>query len=281
MEALTEPAKARESTAPVLSVVVPTRNEAHSVGPLMLRLAAALGDYAHEVIFVDDSDDGTDGVLQDLAENLYPQLRVLHRFSGERADGLSGAVIEGFRTARGAFVAVIDADLQHPPELLPRMLDELQARDVDIVIASRYLGDGSADGLADPGRRLASRATAFGTRLLFAERVRGITDPASGYFVMRRSLLEDIHLRPLGYKILLEVLMRTPWRTAYEVPYRFSEREADASKASLRQGVIFLRHCVRLLREIPAAGMFWKLGLAAGALVAVTRLFRRFIQPCP
>ena len=74
---------------------------------------------------------------------------------------------------------------------------------------------------------------------------------------------------------LLEVLMRTPWRTAYEVPYRVSEREADASKASLRQGVIFLRHWVRLLREIPAAGMFWKLGLAAGALVAITRLFRR------
>lgn len=259
----------------MLSIVVPTRNEAHNVAPLLQRLTGAIEGCPHEVIFVDDSDDGTDALLESLSQTAYRQVRVLHRAAGERVDGLSGAVVEGFRLACGELVAVIDADLQHPPELLSLMLAEITTHDADIVIASRYVGDGSADGLADPTRRFVSRATALCTRLLFAERLARVHDPASGYFVMRRSLLQNVELRPLGYKILLEVLLRTRWRAAREVPYRFSEREADTSKADLRQGVIFLRHCARLLREVPRAGSVWKAGTLISVLAVAIRLLRR------
>jgi dolichol-phosphate mannosyltransferase len=163
----------------------------------------------------------------------------------------------------------MDADLQHPPELLPALVERARGRGADIVVASRYMGDGSAAGLADPTRRLVSRGTAVFARLLFAERILRVTDPASGFFLLRRSLLQGVILRPIGYKILLEVLLRTRWRTFAEVPYRFSDREADTSKASLRQGLLFLQHCLRLLKEVPTAGIVWKVGaLFAAAFIA-------------
>jgi dolichol-phosphate mannosyltransferase len=257
-----------------LSVVIPTRNEAHGVLALMQRVAPALDGVSHELIFVDDSDDGTESVLRELAFSEYPQIHVIHRSRGERAGGLSGAVIAGFDGSRGEYVAVMDADLQHPPELLTALVDKARERGADLVVASRYVGDGSAAGLADPTRRLVSRGTAIFARLLFCERILRVTDPASGFFLVRRSLLQGVVLRPIGYKILLEVLLRTRWRIFAEVPYRFSEREADTSKASLHQGVLFLQHCLRLVREVPTAGLVWKFSAAfvSGALLA--RLLR-------
>ena len=249
---------------PTLSVVIPTRNEAHGVLALMRRVAPALDGLSHELIFVDDSDDGTEAVIEGLAASEYPQVRIVHRPAGHRDGGLSGAVIAGFEGARGEYVAVMDADLQHPPELLTALVDKARERGADLVVASRYAGDGSAAGLADPTRRLVSRGTAVFARLLFSERILRVTDPASGFFLLRRSLLDDAILRPIGYKILLEVLLRTRWRTFAEVPYRFSEREADTSKASLQQGLLFLQHCLRLLREVPSAGLVWKI---AGVVV--------------
>jgi dolichol-phosphate mannosyltransferase len=233
----------------------------------MARVSAALAATRHELIFVDDSDDDTVPVLEGLAASEYPQIRVIHRLPGQRADGLSGAVIAGFGASHGEYVAVMDADLQHPPELLPRLLKRAHEQGADVVVASRYVGNGSAAGFVDPTRRLVSRATALLTRLLFLERIWRISDPCSGFFVVRRDLLDGAILRPIGYKILLEVLLRTKWRSFAEVPYRFSEREADASKANLGQGILFLKHCARLLRELPAAGLCWKF-TGAGAIAA-------------
>jgi dolichol-phosphate mannosyltransferase len=240
----------------------------------MQRVAPALDGVSHELIFVDDSDDGTESVLRELAFSEYPQIHVIHRSRGERAGGLSGAVIAGFDSSRGEYVAVMDADLQHPPELLTSLVNKARERGADLVVASRYVGDGSAAGLADPTRRLVSRGTAIFARLLFCERILGVTDPASGFFLLRRSLLQGVVLRPIGYKILLEVLLRTRWRIFAEVPYRFSEREADTSKASLHQGVLFLQHCLRLVREVPTAGLVWKFSAASVSGALLARLLR-------
>ena len=255
----------------LLSVVIPTRNEAANVEPLLARLASALEGIDHELIFVDDSDDGTLEALSAHATRNGRRLVLHHRKPGEREAGLSGAVIEGLKLATGTHVAVIDADLQHPPELLPRMLARSQSRGADIVVASRYVEGGSVNGLGDAARKLLSQGTRWFSRGLFHERIWNVQDPCSGFFIFRRALLENIELRPIGYKILLEVLMRTPWDFLDEVPYRFEERAGGASKASIQQGLLFLRHALRLFRELPSAGRVWKF-LLVGATGAVVNL---------
>ncbi len=243
----------RDLGGPVLSVVVPTRNEEANVGPLLQRLQAALSRVDYELIFVDDSDDGTPDAIERQAQR----------------DGLSGAVIEGLGIASGTYVAVIDADLQHPPELLSRMLARAEARAADVVVASRYVDGGSVDGLGGVSRKLLSQATRWFSRVLFHECIWEVQDPCSGFFIFRRALLERVELRPIGYKILLEVLMRTPWVTLEEVPYQFAERNGGESKANLNQGLLFLRHTFRLFRERPSAGRLWKfllVGASGGAV---------------
>ncbi|MDQ6748634.1 MAG: glycosyltransferase, partial [Candidatus Dormibacteraeota bacterium] len=135
------------STAPLLSVVVPTRNEAGNVGPLVQRLSAVLEGVPTEVIFVDDSSDDTPIILGALAAEPPPgiTIRLLHR-PGERQTGLGSAATEGLGMATGNLVAVMDGDLQHPPELLTRMIRALEDGDLDVVVASRYTAGGSARG---------------------------------------------------------------------------------------------------------------------------------------
>jgi dolichol-phosphate mannosyltransferase len=251
---VTESGAASGSGPVLVSVVVPTRNEAERVAEFAARLCRALEGTTYEIVFVDDSNDGTELVLESLASD-YSGLTVLHRGPGERRGGLAGAVVLGFEAAQGTYVAVMDADFQHPPGLLPEMLGVAERRGINLVIASRYVPGGSAQGLGDRRRRVISLATALFVRSLFFRRLWRVKDPGSGYFLVRASLLRDAELRPLGYKILLELLVRLPWRTFAEIPYRFAEREGGASKASLREGLLFLRHSARL---------FWEVSLSRG-----------------
>lgn len=237
-----------------LSVIVPSRNERQNVGPLVRRLSDALGRRSYEVIFVDDSDDGTELVLEAMAAEQYPNLRVLHRAAGTRFDGLSGAIFDGIAEASGEYIAVLDADLQHPPELLDDMLRDADKRCADVVIASRYVPGGTSEGLEGWSRKLISKASALVCRVLFHERLWRVNDPCSGFFIVRRSILEGVRLRPIGFKILLEILMRSPWQVVHETPYRFGERGGGASKATPRQGVMFAKHLLRLMAEVPGVG---------------------------
>ena len=166
------------------------------------------------------------------------------RRTGER--GLATAVSRGFDEAVGELVAVLDADLQHPPERLPDLLDAFDA-DVDVVVASRHLEGGGIVNWS-LGRRLVSR----GARLLARGAlppVRGVSDPLSGFFVVRRSVLAGESLAPTGYKILLELLVRCPASRTREVPYVFTEREHGRSKLTLAEYGNFLRHLAGLRRH--------------------------------
>lgn len=255
----------------LLSVIVPTKNEAENVRGLVAKLASTLDGLEYEVVFVDDSTDATPRVLAGLARDQGGRLIVRHRAPEDRADGLAGAVVEGLGLARGEYVAVLDADLQHPPEVLLELLDRARSGGADIVVASRYVRGGSSSGLASPWRKLVSQLTRWGTKLLFVERLRGIQDPCSGFFVCRRALLEGVRLRPVGYKVLLEILVRADWASLEEVPYRFAGRAAGVSKADARQGWLLLVHVLRLLREVPGAGRLWKLAAVAAGGAAVVR----------
>ena len=213
-----------------LSVVVPTYNERPNVRPLVIRLEIALRGVAWEAIFVDDdSPDGTAQEVRALSRS-DPRVRCIQRL-GRR--GLSRAVVEGVLSSAAPAFAVIDADLQHDETLLPAMLDRLRGDDgqapVDVVVGSRYLEQGGLAGFDADRARMSRFATLLAHRLVPT----GLTDPMSGYFVMRRETFDKgVHrLSGEGYKLLLDLLASVPAtvRTA-ELPYRFRPRVAGESK---------------------------------------------------
>jgi len=251
-----------------LSVVVPTRNEALNVGPLVARLQAALSHTAGgwELIFVDDSDDNTPEVVGRLVHDagVGSPVRLLHRPRGMRSGGLGGAVSDGFAMARGRVVAVMDADLQHPPEVLPELIEPVLSGQADLVAGSRYGWAGADAGLSSPWRHLVSRGCRWLVQLLVPPS-RPLQDPLSGLFALRRSLLDGTKLRPAGYKILLEVTVRARPAMVGNVGFNFAPRQAGRSKASLHEGLVFLRHLARLVRASRSRGADRPKGPAAAA----------------
>jgi putative flippase GtrA len=234
-----EPALQAEE-APALTVILPTRNEQGNVEPLLARLERILPAGLAEVVFVDDSDDDTPMAVEQAAERRELPVRLIHREPGERDGGLGGAVVRGLRAARGVWVCVMDADLQHPPEVVTKLLQVAAQGDVDIVVASRFAEGASTDEFG-AGRSAVSRATRAAAQVLFPRRLRGVSDPLTGFFLVRRSSLELDRLRPRGFKILLEILIRTPGLRAAEVGFTFGSRHSGESKASLREGLRYAR----------------------------------------
>ena len=190
-----------------LSIIVPTRNEAGNIAPLVAQLSAATAAIPTELVFVDDSDDETEAAIEAARATTPLDIVLLHRPQGQRDGGLGGAVLAGLRSARGTHVCVMDGDLQHPPALVPQMLARLQSSGADLVVASRYWEEGAAAGLNRP-RTLVSRMSSDAARLLFPGQLRSVTDPMSGFFMVRKSVLNLDELRPNGFKILLEILVR-------------------------------------------------------------------------
>src|SRR6266699_6900625 len=261
------------STTPDVSVVVPTRNEHENIRLLLESLQDALRGLCVEVILCDDSDDDTPGVIEDAARTLGSSLfriELEHRMAGgARAGGLATAVVHGMNRARAGYVAVIDADLQHPPEQLRVLYDQAVAQHADLVLASRYIQGGSYRGLAGVGRRCISVGLKWTAKLLFPEQLWRVSDPLGGFFLLRRSLLAGVSLRPIGYKILLELLVRCPWRHVLEVPYHFRTRAHGQSTANMRQGILALQHMQRLWCEVPAAGRVWKISMLVLVYVCI------------
>ncbi len=234
---------------PRLTVIVPTRNEEHNIGPLLERLGPAVAHLETEIVFVDDSDDTTPQAIAVSAQACAVPVRMLHRQPGARKGGLSSAVIAGARHARGAWAMVMDGDLQHPPEAAALLATTALRHDSDIVVGTRYAGSGSpADGLGGRGRIMISSWAARLAKSAFPRRLAMVSDPLSGMFAFRRSAVNLDALNPVGFKILLEILVRHPVARVAEVAYQFAPRHADDSKASLREGVRYLRHLFRLRR---------------------------------
>ncbi|MGO9717008.1 MAG: glycosyltransferase [Steroidobacteraceae bacterium] len=244
------PLEPAAETPLLLSVIVPTFNEALNIGRLVTQLSQLLDEsfgHRYEIIVVDDnSPDRTWELAQKLGGE-RPRLRVMRR---EQERGLSTAVIRGWQAARGEVLCVIDADLQHPPDVALALYRIIE-RGADIAVASRHLEGG---GVSDwsVARRIVSRTAQLIGLLILPGVVGRVTDPMSGYFMIRRSAIEGVELNPLGYKILIEVLARgnVPW--VGEVPYVFSERALGGSKATAGVYLDYLRHLLRLrLSSLP------------------------------
>ncbi|MGB9483224.1 MAG: glycosyltransferase [Candidatus Dormiibacterota bacterium] len=252
-----------------VSVVVPTRNEGPNLGALYSALSEALTGLSAEVIVVDDSTDAeTRPRLRELAA-ADPSWRVVERAPSEQT-GLATAVSTGLRLTTGGAVCVMDADLQHPPSTIPRLVASIEAG-ADIAVASRYMPGGSAAGLGSARRKFVSRAVCWVARSFFGE-ARRSTDPLSGFFCVRRDAVAGLELRPIGFKILLELLVCLPESKVVDVPYAFGERFSGTSKATLAQGMLFGKHLVSLFVYVPLAALLGKVAISAGTGIAVFAL---------
>lgn len=228
----------------LLTIIVPTRNEAQNILPLLRRLAAALPFTPIEVLFVDDSTDNTTEVIAQVAPEFPFPVRMIARPPAQR-NGLSGAVVAGFRAAQGTWLCVMDADLQHPPEVLPALLARAQEARADIVVGSRKADIFGPLGLSRK-RAMTSQLLTLLARAWFPRLLKNVSDPLTGLFLLRRAALDVAALRPDGFKILLEILIRCPGLRVSEIQFDFARRHEGESKADLQEGMRFFRHLLRL-----------------------------------
>ena len=231
---------------PDLSLIIPTRNEAANVEALVASICRAVPGSGKELVFVDDSDDDTPAQLQRvLAQTDCPGL-VVQRMNGNREGGLATAVVRGFAIASGELICTMDADLQHPASAVPLLVNAAHAHHADVVVGTRYMQGGRAsEGFDGSGRYLVSLTARAAARALVPA-ARWTSDPLSGFFLIRRKVVEGVALRPMGYKILLEILVRGRWKRITDVPYAFHSRNAGVSNATMREGAQFLRHLAAL-----------------------------------
>lgn len=241
-----------------LSLVIPTYNESENINNIIEKLSQLLDRAVpdrYELIVVDDnSPDCTWKVALELTSK-YPQLRVMRR---EKERGLSTAVIRGWQVARGEILGVIDGDLQHPPETLWQLWAEIE-RGADLAVASRHIEGGGVSNW-NFLRRFLSRGAQILGLILFPEAIARVSDPMSGYFMVRREAIADIPLDPIGYKILIEVLGRGKIRWIGEVGYVFQERVEGESKVSWKQYLEYVQHLWKLRWACWPLGRFLRFG---------------------
>ena len=221
----------------MISVILPTYNEAQNMGRIIPAIAKIFQDFSMEgevIVVDDDSPDGTASAASSLAD-AYP-VRVHVRKENR---GLSRAVIEGFGLAKGEVCVVMDADLSHPVEKIPAMVQPILEGRCDATVGSRYAEGGGAQNWP-----LLRKIVSKGAGLL-AKGVTSLSDPTSGFMAVRKKILEGVKLDPLGWKIVLEVVVKTKSRVI-EVPIVFSERQEGKSKLGLRAQVDYLHHLGRL-----------------------------------
>jgi dolichol-phosphate mannosyltransferase len=224
------------------ALVIPTLNEEGSIGAVLQRVVEVLGrtHCGWEILVVDDSSiDSTAKVVEQFAQ-ADPRVRLLVR---KKERGLAGAIIHGWSHTTADLLGVIDADLQHPPEAVVALLEQVM-KGADLAIASRYIRPGSMDGW-NPVRKLLSRVSVLASIPVQKDEIK-VRDPLSGFFLVRRRCIEGLHFQKTGFKLLLEILAKGKIRSVVEVPFRFGFRESGVSKASAMTGIHYISLLLRL-----------------------------------
>lgn len=263
-----EPPPPQQVGVPVLSVITPTFNEAANVPELVREVHAALDGIPHEIIISDDDSPDRTWEVADAIATADPSVRVMRRFHDK---GLSAAVLDGMSMARGEYLAVIDADLQHDPTVLPVMLGQVRDDTVDVCVGSRST-EGGGYGDWSASRRFVSWVATLIARVLLRVPV---SDPMSGFFVVSRRAYEDAapRINPRGFKILLEFIGRDRGLRVGEVGYEFRTRvhgETKLNRSVIRSYLLAVAE-LRLGRQIDPAFLLYVLvgivGLGVNSLV--------------
>jgi dolichol-phosphate mannosyltransferase len=268
-----------KSNNTILSVVLPTYNESQNIALLLDSIANVLpSDMSAEIIVVDDnSPDGTADIAHRHSGKICTsklQIKVLRR---QTKLGLSSAILAGMRFASGDIIVVMDGDFSHPPQTIPHMVKELQNPKYDIIVASRYIEGGSIAGWPFKRRLLSKGATKIAQYGLGIQ----VKDPMSGFFAVRRRVMDGVIFDAIGYKMLLEILVKAKHARVKEVPYVFTNRRAGESKVDSCVMVDYFKAVWRLyrygksirenekrtsVRFLSKAGRFYTVG-ASGLLV--------------
>ncbi len=225
----------------MISLIIPTYKEKENIGKLLF-LICKLNLKDFEVIVVDDnSPDNTAEEVEKNAKKLPLKIKLIKR-KGKR--DLSLSVLEGFKKAKGEILGVMDADFSHPPELIPKMIKELE--NVDLVIASRKISGGEIKKWPLKRKIFSGLATFLAKTL-----VPKISDPLSGFFFFKRKIIKELKLSPIGYKIGLEIFVKGKYKNFKEIPFVFKDREIGKSKLNFKVILKFLFHILKL--------WFWKI----------------------
>ncbi len=257
-----------------LTILLPTFNEKDNITPLLKGIVDAVPDFVeYEVIFIDDSTDETTSVIEG-ARSIDERITLIRRIPADRT-GLATAFVKGFNEANGKYILCMDSDLQHPTSTIPNLLNKIIEDDADLVVASRYMRGGSAVGLGGVYRKFISLLAKYVCWMLLSPSKK-TTDPGSGFFIFKKSVIKDVELSPKGFKILLELLLRANIKKVSNVPFIFSKRENDTSKAGIKQGMKFIDHLKSLVIDFPDASRFARFcfvgfsGVIVNLLVLVT-----------
>jgi dolichol-phosphate mannosyltransferase len=221
-----------------VSIIIPTYNEKENVAiilPEIFRVMKANGIKGEVIIVDDNSPDGTANVVEEIKKSY--DIKLLRR-PGKL--GLSSAVLDGIKQAEGWIIGVMDADLSHPPDVIPDMIKPIMEKRSDITVGSRYVKDGGVENWP-----LKRKIISNGAKLL-ARPMIGLKDPLSGFFFFRRSIIDNRQLSPKGYKIGLEIFIKSGTEKIAEIPYKFYDRKYGRSKLDWKQNVEYLLHLSKL-----------------------------------
>ena len=241
------PDKKRHSRNAQVSIIIPTYNESQNI----LKILRSIGEnlppcVPTEAIVVDDnSPDGTGKVVEHYLQNVKKvagyTIDVIHRTTKK---GLSSAILKGIQQANGDTIVVMDSDFSHPPQIIPRMLDALKKYQCDIVVASRYVKGGKIQGWPLKRKLMSKMATVIAKKGL---RI-GTCDPMSGFFAFKRTLISGLKFDAIGYKMLLEILVKTKGVAVKEIPYTFTDRKFGSSKVTLSIAIDYGKSVYKLYR---------------------------------
>ena len=216
-----------------ISIIIPTYNESQNIINILKSIGSNLPkNLLTQAIIVDDnSPDGTGKIVEDYLKNLKKManytIEIIHR---KAKDGLGSAILNGIQHAKGDTIVVMDSDFSHPPQIIPKLIDSIKKYQFDIAVASRYIKGGNIQGWSLKRKIMSKFAT------LIAKKGLGITtkDPMSGFFAFKKNILNGLNIDAIGYKILLEILVKTKNVTITEIPYTFQDRELGSSKLNLK-----------------------------------------------
>ena len=233
----------------MISIIIPTYNEAESVPELLSRIHNMVKRFSYEVIIVDDSSsDETGKVALNQAMYYHYPVKLVSR---PYKQGLATAVVRGCKEATGNIIVVMDADLQHDTATLDRLLAETLTN--DIVIASRYVDTGKIERWSIK-RQITSDGARTLAKILFPK-IKNISDPMSGFFAFNRKVIDGVKLRPRGFKILLEILVRGKYNSVKEIPFTFQKRKYGKSNLNFKEYLNYLHHLFRLTKDTELSSM--------------------------